>query len=192
MSKFKIGDYVTPKSQYIGSGKVYRIARYDDVSQKCDLVVPNFREQAGIDEKVIECEWYSHELIFYDSEENNMKNILDIYKERKKDMLESYRKQEIDMVIAEDEIQKIIAEANRLIQETEPTSVFPVILSEIYTTETLEKEKQIDAEYKQKLTELDELIEEVEGYFAMTTDFTERKEILRNYDIIDKKGKLII
>lgn len=192
MSKFKIGDYVTPKSQYIGSGKVYRIARYDDVSQKFDLVVPNFREQAGIDEKVIQCEWNSHELIFYDSEEINMKNILEIYKERKRAKIDSKHTEMKKTLKEQDKISQIIAETNKLIQEIEPTRVFPVISSGIYTTETLEKEKEIDKEYKEELKKLDELIEEVEGYFAMTTDFTERKEILRNYDIIDKKGKLII
>lgn len=232
MSKFKVGDYVTPKSQYIGSGNVYKISSYNAVNKKYELIVPGFRKNERIDDNVTHFEWQDYELTFYDgekfvelnyevtnpndikvtinpdllinkfpfenelckieSEEINMKNILEIYKERKRAKIDTEHTEMKKTLKEQDKISQIIAETNKLIQEIEPTRVFPVISSGLYTTETLEKEKQIDEEYKQRLTELDELIEEVEGYFAMTTDFTERKAILRNYDIIDKKGKLII
>lgn len=135
---------------------------------------------------------FDNELCKIESEEINMKNILEIYKERKRAKIDSEHTEMKKTLKEQDKISQIIAETNKLIQEIEPTRVFPVISSGLYTTETLEKEKEIDKEYKEELKKLDELIEEVEGYFAMTTDFTERKAILRNYEIIDKKGKLII
>lgn len=236
MSKFQVGEIVTPKPPYIGSSKPYKVFSYDITTEKYKLAVPPFRHTGGLDPKVIQATWEEYELEYYkpsvrikreeidtslttvvspslssvsinpllykspfdnelckiESEEINMKNILEIYKERKRAKIDREHTEMKKTLKEQDKISQIIAETNKLIQEIEPTRVFPVISSGIYTTETLEKEKEIDKEYKKQLTELDELIEEVEGYFAMTTDFTERKAILRNYDIIDKKGKLII
>lgn len=217
MSKFKVGDVVTTIYGYIGNERPYKILNYDIEKKIYKLTVPHSSRFIDIiDQAVIQADWQEHELEEYyktkkisfgidtsdasdddelhkiESEEINMKNILEIYKERKRAKIDREHTEMKKTLKEQDKISQIIAETNKLIQEIEPTRVFPVISSGLYTTETLEKEKQIDEEFKQRLTELDELIEEVEGYFAMTTDFTERKAILRNYDIIDKKGKLII
>ena len=238
MSKFQVGEIVTPKPYYIGSSKPYKVFSYDITTKKYKLAVPPFRHTGGTDPKVIQATWEEYELEYYkpsvrikreeidtslttvvspslssvsinpdlliskfpfenelckiESEEINMKDILEIYKKRKREKLEKEHKAIKESIREEDEISQILKNTNKLIQETDPTRVFPELLTDIYSTKTLEKEKEVDKEYKQQLTELDELIEEVEGYFAMTTDFTERKAILRNYDIIDKKGKLII
>ena len=236
MSKFQVGEIVTPKPSYIGSSKPYKVFSYDITTEKYKLAVPPFRHTGGLDPKVIQATWEEYELEYYkpsvrikreeidtslttvvspslssvsinpllykssfdnelckiESEEINMKNILEIYKERKRAKIEKEHRAIKESIREEDEISQILKNANKLIQETDPTRVFPELLIDIYSTKTLEKEKEVDKEYREKINELNEMVEEIEGYFAMTTDFTERKAILRNYDIIDKKGKLII
>lgn len=124
--------------------------------------------------------------------DDNMKNILDIYQERKKEAIEEKYARLIKEIKEEDPIQKIMEETNRLIQDTDPSKKFPKVIYYNYTDETKEDIDDMEKARKIEIKELENLIEEIEAYFTMTTDFSERKEILKNYGIVDKKGKLII
>jgi hypothetical protein len=125
-------------------------------------------------------------------EEIDMKNILDIYKERKIKLIENKYKKLKEEIEENDEIQKIMEETIRLIQDTDPNRKFPQVFYNSFTTETLEKEKEIDNEYKEEINALNYLIEEVEALFLLTSDYTERIKILKDYEILNKKGKLNI
>ena len=124
--------------------------------------------------------------------DDNMKDILDIYKERKiKAIHEKYNRIKKEIKEA-DAIQEIIKDTNRLIQDTNPSIKFPEVILNVYTDETNEDVSDMEKACDMELEELNNLVEEIEAYFRMTLNFEERKTILKNYDIIDKKGKLII
>ena len=124
-------------------------------------------------------------------EENKM-NILDVYKERKKEAINKKYDNLIQEIKDSDKIQEIMQDTNRLIQEIDPDRKFSKVVFNAYTSETEEDISDMEKARDMEIAELNNLIEEVEAYFTMTTDFSERKEILKNYSIIDKKGKLNI
>ena len=124
--------------------------------------------------------------------DNNMKNILDVYKERKKQNINKKYDNLIQEIKDSDKIQEIMQDTNRLIQEIEPDRKFSKVVFNAYTSETEEDISDMEKARDIEIADLNNLIEEVEAYFTMTTDFSERKEILKNYSIIDKKGKLNI
>ncbi len=124
-------------------------------------------------------------------EEVKMKdNIINIYKKRKIEKINEEYSSLIQKVKETDEIQSIMNDTNRLIQDTNPNRKFPKIELNCYTDETIEKLENLNTHKREKIYNLNCLIEEVEALFDLTTCYEEQMQLLKNYNIIDKKGKL--
>lgn len=125
-------------------------------------------------------------------EEEEMK-ILDLYEERKtKLIIDEYSKAEKE-VKKEDEIQSIILEmtdqVNTILKNQNKKITYEFEPNLI----TLETEIKIDKLKDKRHKEIEELrstLEEIRALFELTDDYNERIKILKNYDILDKKGKL--
>jgi hypothetical protein len=130
-------------------------------------------------------------------EEIKMKNILDIYKERKLNLIVKAIDEEIIELEKNDEIQQIVEEMNKQINtvlenEGRNKTIKCDINLSYYTVETDNKRNEILNKKQTLIKELNDLVEEVEGLFAMTSDYNERIKILKDYEILNKKGKLVI
>ena len=127
-----------------------------------------------------------------DKEENIM-DILDLYEERKlKSIREEYSESEKN-VKENDEIQKIIIEMTNQVNtilENQGTEARYTHLPSLYTPETVEKLDELDKKLCETIEKLRSTLEEIRALFELTDDYNERIKILKNYDILDKKGKL--
>ena len=205
----KVGNIVTPEGLRIGSGFLFEIigtAPEDNqlfqlrrIAQALDSINGPYQEQLNRIEKVENLFWREDDLILIKSniierKENKMEklDLLDLYKKRKKESVKKKYDNLIQEIKDSDAIQEIMKDTNRLIQDTDSDREFPKVVLNVYTKETEEDIADMETAYKMEIKELNDLIEEVETYFNMTEDFSERKEILKNYGIIDKKGKLNI
>lgn len=210
---FKVGDIVTPRETCIGNGYYFKITEielqpFDDNLYKLRRVEQQMSPINGpIDYQLREISevensfWKATELYlktdfkteFINIEgDDNMKNILDVYKERTEKAIQEKYNDLIKSIKESDEIQEIMQDTNRLIQETNPSRKFPEVVLNVYTDKTKEDIEKAERERNLEVKALYDLIEEIEAYFAMTSDFSERMQILRSHNIIDKRGKLII
>ena len=210
---FKVGDIVTPRETCIGNGYYFKITEielqpFDDNLYKLRRVEQQMSPINGpIDYQLREISevensfWKATELYlktdfkteFINIEgDDNMKNILDVYKERTEKAIQEKYNDLIKSIKESDEIQEIMQDTNRLIQETNPSRKFPELVLNVYTDKTKEDIEKAERERNLEVKALYDLIEEIEAYFAMTSDFSERMQILRSHNIIDKRGKLII
>ena len=125
-------------------------------------------------------------------EENEMQ-ILDLYEERKRKAIEKEYSKAIKEVKKNDEIQKIIIEMTNQVN----TILENQGLNKIYEFQpslvTLETEIKIDElrdKQHEEIKNLRSTLDEIRALFELTADYNERIKILKNYDILDKKGKL--
>lgn len=127
-------------------------------------------------------------------EEKEM-NILEIYKERKIKTLEKEFSEAKKVAIEEDEIQKIIIEMTNQVNtilENEGSDTRYESHPNLYTSKTEAKLNELNDKYHEQIEELRSTLEEIRALFELTDDYNERIKILKNYDILDKKGKLNI
>lgn len=132
-------------------------------------------------------------------EEKEM-DILDLYKERKNELLMNEFYKNRHEIIEEDEIQKIknemINQINIILDNEGSNEKFETLvpgLSKIITTkQTEEKLNKIEMELDSEKDKLYNTIQEVKALFELTDDYNERMKILKRYDIINKNGKLNI
>lgn len=125
-------------------------------------------------------------------EEKEM-NILEIYKERKIKTLEKELSEAKKAVIEEDEIQKIIIEMTNQVNtilENEDSNTRYESHPNLYTLKTETKLDELNDKYNEQIEELRSTLDEIRALFELTDDYNERIKILKNYDILDKKGKL--
>lgn len=125
-------------------------------------------------------------------EENEMQ-ILDLYEERKRKAIEKEYSKAIKEVKKNDEIQKIIIEMTNQVN----TILENQGLNKIYEFQpslvTLETEIKIDElrdKQHEEIKNLRSTLDEIRALFELTDDYNERIKILKNYNILDKKGKL--
>lgn len=124
--------------------------------------------------------------------ENKM-NILEIYKERKIKTLEKEFSEAKKAAIEEDEIQKIIIEMTNQVNtilENEDSDTRYESHPNLYTSKTEAKLNELNDKYHEQIEELRSTLDEIRALFELTDDYNERIKILKNYDILDKKGKL--
>lgn len=125
-------------------------------------------------------------------EEKEM-NILEIYKERKIKTLEKEFSEAKKVAIEEDEIQKIIIEMTNQVNtilENEDSDTRYESHPNLYTSKTEAKLNKLNDKYHEQIEELRSTLDEIRALFELTDDYNERIKILKNYDILDKKGKL--
>lgn len=125
-------------------------------------------------------------------EEKEM-NILEIYKERKIKTLEKEFSKAKKAAIEEDEIQKIIIEMTNQVNtilENEDSDTRYESHPNLYTSKTEAKLDELNDKYHEQIEELRSTLDEICALFELTDDYNERIKILKNYDILDKKGKL--
>lgn len=125
--------------------------------------------------------------------EENIMDILDLYEERKlKSIREEYSESEKN-VKENDEIQKIIIEMTNQVNtilENQGTEARYTHLPSLYTPETVEKLDELGKKRCETIEKLRSTLEEIRALFEMTDDYHERIKILKDYNILDKKGKL--
>lgn len=129
-------------------------------------------------------------------EEKEMK-ILDLYEERKSFEINNNYNIKRNELLEKDTIQNIINEmqdqVNALLEEDNMTDArLKINRTELITKETREKIEKLEVETDKKKDELYASLEEIRALFEMTDDYNEKIKILKNYDILDKKGKLNI
>lgn len=125
-------------------------------------------------------------------EEKEM-DILEIYKERKIKTLEKEFSEAKKVAIEEDEIQKIIIEMTNQVNtilENEGSDTRYESHPNLYTSKTESKLDELNDKYHEQIEELRSTLEEIRALFELTDDYNERIKILKNYNILDKKGKL--
>lgn len=125
-------------------------------------------------------------------EEEEM-DILEIYKERKIKTLEKEFSEAKKAAIEEDEIQKIIIEMTNQVNtilENEDSDTRYESHPNLYTSKTEAKLNELNDKYHEQIEELRSTLDEILALFELTDDYNERIKILKNYDILDKKGKL--
>jgi len=125
-------------------------------------------------------------------EEEEM-DILEIYKERKIKTLEKEFSEAKKAAIEEDEIQKIIIEMTNQVNtilENEDSDTRYESHPNLYTSKTEAKLNELNDKYHEQIEELRSTLDEIRALFELTDDYNERIKILKNYDILDKKGKL--
>ena len=126
-------------------------------------------------------------------EENNMFNILEIYKEKKTKEIEHKYDEQLLELECNDPINAVIEEAEEKLREMlETDKVMISVNSDTVnlTPETIEKRKAIiDIIHKEK-EELNNVIREIEALLEFAPNYEESTKILLAYDIIDKKGKI--
>lgn len=127
------------------------------------------------------------------NKEENIMDILDLYEERKlKSIREEYSESK-KSVEKDDEIQKIIIEMTNQVNtilENQGTEARYAHRPSLYTPETVEKLDELDKKRCEEIEKLRSTLEEIRALFEMTDDYHERIKILKDYDILDKKGKL--
>ena len=125
-------------------------------------------------------------------EEKEM-NILEIYKKKKIKTLEKEFSKAKKAAIEEDEIQKIIIEMTNQVNtilENEDSDTRYESHPNLYTSKTEAKLDELNDKYHEQIEELRSTLDEICALFELTDDYNERIKILKNYDILDKKGKL--
>ena len=123
----------------------------------------------------------------------NKMDILDVYKERKRKALDKELLDAKENVKKEDEIQKIIIEMTNQVNtilENEGSDTRYESHPNLYTLKTEAKLDELEKEHDEHIKELRSTLEEIRALFELTDDYNERIKILKNYDILDKKGKL--
>lgn len=128
-----------------------------------------------------------------EKEKNEMK-ILDLYKDRKLDALnEEYADKRME-IKEKDEIQSVIAEMQKQVMtilENDGQEIHHDLGTfNLYTKETKKKLEQLESKYYEAKKEINREIEEIESLFEMTKDYEDRIKILKNYNVLNKNGKV--
>lgn len=125
-------------------------------------------------------------------EEKEM-NILEVYEKRKVKALEKEYAEAKEIARKDDEIQKIIIEMTNQVNtilENEGSDTRYESHPNLYTSKTEAKLNELNDKYHEQIEELRSTLDEIRALFELTDDYNERIKILKNYDILDKKGKL--
>lgn len=125
-------------------------------------------------------------------EENEMQ-ILDLYEKRKIEIFRKILLEAKEKVKKEDEIQSIILEMTNQVNtilENQGRKIKYEFEPNLITTVTEVKLDELDKKYHEEIENLRSTLDEIRALFELTADYEERIKILKNYDILDKKGKL--
>lgn len=124
---------------------------------------------------------------------DNMEIINLYYKRKNKEIEEKYN-EERKKIIENDEIQKLAKETvekiNKILENEEQEVNYIFGKMEAYTKDTQNKIAQLDLNEAKETTNLYNEKMEVEALLELTEDYSERIQILKNYGIINKDGKV--
>ena len=131
-------------------------------------------------------------LIKINKEEKEMQ-ILDLYEKRKIKAIEKEYAEAKEIARKDDEIQKIIIEmtnqVNTILENQGSTAIYEFKPS-LVTAKTQERFEMLEKGKDKEIEDLRSTLDEIRALFELTDDYNERIKILKNYDILDKKGKL--
>lgn len=128
-------------------------------------------------------------------EENNMLKILDIYKEKKTREIEHKYDEQLLELECNDPVNTLVKETEEKLKEMlNSDNVLLVLNSDTieFTQETIEKRKKIIDIIHQEKKELNDVIKEIESLLELAPNYEEKLQILRDYDIMDKKKNIIL
>lgn len=120
-------------------------------------------------------------------------DILDLYEKRKVKALEKEILEAKSKVKEQDEIQSIILEMTNQVNtilENQGRKTIYEFKPNLITLETEAKLDELEKEHHKQIEDLRSTLDEIRALFELTDDYNERIKILKNYDILDKKGKL--
>lgn len=141
-------------------------------------------------------------------ERNDNMSILELYEKRKREEINSFYK---DKINKEYESLEVVKEYKELINTfninmkqlaekyntNDTVSLIPTCYNNDYSYKLShslyrEIEKKYDNQAREELEELQKFVEEVKASLSLSDDKDYQLEVLKNYEIIDKKGKLNI
>lgn len=128
-------------------------------------------------------------------EENNMLKILEIYKEKKTREIEHKYDEQLLELECNDPVNTLVKETEEKLKEMlNSDNVLLVLNSDTieFTQETIEKRKKIIDIIHQEKKELNDVIKEIESLLELAPNYEEKLQILRDYDIMDKKKNIIL
>lgn len=131
------------------------------------------------------------------NKEKNVMKILNLYESRMKEKIDKEYDKKIIEVRKKDELQQIKNEMLKQIDtvlenngEKTLSETGNGVELDLYLTSTTDKVNELLMQKQEELNKLDRNIEEIDSLFYLTEDYQERMKILKNYDIVDKSGKL--
>ena len=165
----------------------YNVSNLDDIN---DIAETNSEFLNQYAKKLIkECEIKIDKI----NEEEEEMQILDLYEEKRVKALEEELLEAKAKVKEEDEIQNIIIEmtsqVNTILKNQGRKTIYE-FKPNLITLETEAKLDELEEKHHKQIEELRSTLREIRALFELTDDYNERIKILKNYDILDKKGKL--
>lgn len=119
--------------------------------------------------------------------------ILDLYKDRKRKQIRTKYLEQRKEIIGNDENVKILRDALEKLKdkiEEVKKNCLHFTEADIITKETLEKLTELDKLEENETLELYKEVEEITSLLELAENYEQKIKILKNYDILDKKGKL--
>ena len=141
----------------------------------------------------------TYEYYIPNKKENDMKRILEIYKEKQTKLIEQKYDKQLEELENNDKLRVYlnqIEETIRDILEFGPEEKFEIeVTSSCYillTKETINKKEEIIKLIREEKEELNTRIQEIEALLELAPNYEEKIKILRDYGIIDKKKNIIL
>lgn len=190
--KFGINDTVIHYNQDLLPFKTKYLISYDLLRKNINII-------PVLDEKITkETNLQNISVENINMEENNMLKILEIYEEKQTREIENkYDKQLLDLEL-KDPIQVILRDAAHQIEiicKSEGDLNAKVVLcsnTEEFTAETVKKRNEIIKIIHSEKEKLENKIKEISSLLELAPNYEEKLQILRDYDIIDKKKNIVL
>ena len=128
-------------------------------------------------------------------EENNMLKILENYQIKKETEIENKYDKQLKDLENSDPVTLLIKETEESIKEMlNSENVRLVINSDVFefTKETVDKRNEIINTIREEKQKLRTKISEIESLLELAPNYEEKLQILRDYDIMDKKKNIIL
>ena len=128
-------------------------------------------------------------------EKEHMLKLLEIYKDRKVREIEIKYDKQLEELEANDPIQVFIKQSEETIKEMLDTEVVKLTLhSDVveYTKETIDKKNEIINTIRDEKHKLNIKMDEISALLELAPNYEEKLQILRDYEIIDKKKNIIL
>lgn len=161
-----------------------------------DLLRKNINIMPVLDEKITkETNLQNISIGNINKEEKDMLKILEIYKEKKTREIENKYDEQLLELECNDPVNTLVKETEEKLKEMlNSDNVLLVLNSDTmeFTQETIEKRKKIIDIIHQEKKELNDVIKEIESLLELAPNYEEKLQILRDYDIMDKKKNIIL
>ena len=135
------------------------------------------------------------QLSTYKKEENNMLKILENYQIKKEKEIENKYNKQLKDLTDDDPVTFLLKQTEEAIKEMlNSENVRLIINSDVFefTKETVDKKNAIINTIKEEKQKLRTKISEIESLLELAPNYEEKLQILRDYDIMDKKKNIIL